>query len=200
MVLPGSKFPVVWDMAWVQVASCTPARTFRKLLYSLYYGLQREPWISVLPVQVLTRSGVEDLVPTNLSEKGLPLLFNVRRVLVRHICPFCILAFFANEVTVVAPPFLCHPKVLVIQNKRRWISVGFIATHILVYNPHSKEMMDKQCFWITSIKDPTSALRLQIWVKNCTENFDVVNRLTILALTLLIWQISCFFSFVDWKR
>ena len=33
MVLPGSKFPVVWDMAWVQVASCTPARTFRKLLY-----------------------------------------------------------------------------------------------------------------------------------------------------------------------
>ena len=96
MVLPGSKFPVVWDMAWVQVASCTPARTFRKLLYSLYYGLQREPWISVLPVQVLTRSGVEDLVPTNLSEKGLPLLFNVRRVLVRHICPFCILAFFAK--------------------------------------------------------------------------------------------------------
>ena len=40
--------------------------------------------------------GVGDVVQTNLSDRvegDFLLLFNVGRVLVRHICPFCILTF-----------------------------------------------------------------------------------------------------------
>ena len=185
MVLPGSKFPVVQDVTRVRAGHPYSGAYFPPTFVLIVL------WSATGTLDIHAPSSSPDSEWDGgrganqfewLRLKGFAFViqrqesFGKTHLSILHSNMFCKMRSPSSP-----PTFLCHPKVLVIQNKRRWISVGFIATHILVYNPHSKEMMDKQCFWITSIKDPTSAWRLQIWVKNCTDNFDVVNRLTLLA-------------------